>query len=42
MSENRAMTGTTRPGKMRTALVLASLALAVFIGFIVRVWLFGK
>jgi len=42
MSENKTMAEAARPGKMRTALVLASIALAVFIGFIARIWLFGK
>jgi len=28
--------------KLRTALVMASLALALFIGFILRTWILGK
>lgn len=42
MNQETVMTGQTPPGKMRTALVLGSIALALFIGFIARVWIFGK
>lgn len=36
------MEKSTRPGTLRTALVMGSIALALFIGFILRTWLFGK
>jgi hypothetical protein len=36
------MASSAPPNKLRTALVLASIALTIFVGYIVRVWMFGQ
>lgn len=42
MTNDKTMETPARPGTLRTALVLASIALALFIGYIARIWIFGK
>ena len=42
MIPNETMDTPPRPGKLRTALVLASIALTVFFGYIARVWILGS
>lgn len=36
------MSDSRHPSKLRTALVLGSIALTIFLGYIVRIWIFGK
>lgn len=36
------MDNSARPGKQRTAMVLALCALVFFLGYVVRIWMFGK
>jgi hypothetical protein len=42
MTDDKAMETPARPNTLRTALVLASLALVLFVGYIARIWIFGK